>query len=349
VPDDLDSPGDAIPEGPIPEGPIPDDAIEPLTRRERLRAAAARARDLIEEKRGTSATVSVAFDAFGHDTEAGGPVLAAALGFRVFLFMVPYVGFFLIVGGYLSDWFDRAPQKMFTTRGIAALTASGISSAKDLSGFTRFSALVLVTYALFLSARSFVKVLRIVHTLVWSVPPTRLLHPTRATFVFMGTVTAGLGISGLIDVLTNRVVVGGVVALVLYTFVPFTLWWFVSFWLPHGEADLLGLIPGSVVFALGVEVLHVFTVVWFPHSLESKSEIYGAIGTALALLLWAYLLGRLMTVGAALNVALWRRRKAEPPPPPGFIAAVPIFGEHLGRMWTRLTGYTPATNAPDSS
>jgi uncharacterized BrkB/YihY/UPF0761 family membrane protein len=332
VPDDLDDPGAASP---------PAAAVEPPTRRERLRARAAQARELIEDKRETSATVSVAFDAFGHDTEAGGPVLAAALGFRVFLFMVPYVGFLLIAGGYFSDWFDRAPQKMFTTRGIAALTAKGISSADDLSGFTRFSALILVTYALFLSARSFVKVLRIVHTLVWNVAPTRLLHPTRATFVFLGTVTAALGLSGLIDVLTNRVVVGGVVALVLYTFVPFALWWVVSWWLPHGDADILGIAPGAVVFALGVEVLHVFTIVWFPHSLQSKSEIYGAIGSALVLLLWAYLLGRLMTVAAALNVALWRRRKAEPPPPPAFIAKTPIFGDRLGRLWTRLTGYTP--------
>jgi uncharacterized BrkB/YihY/UPF0761 family membrane protein len=330
--DDLDDPGDASP---------PAAAVEPRTRRERLRARAAQARGIIEGKRETSATVSVAFDAFGHDTEAGGPVLAAALGFRVFLFMVPYVGFLLIGGGYIGDLFDRAPQDMFTTRGIAALTAKGISSADDLSGFTRFSALILVTYALFLSSRSFVKVLRIVHTLVWHVAPTRLLHPTRATFVFLGTVTVGLGLSGLIDVLTNRVVVGGVVALVLYTFVPFALWWVVSWWLPHGDCDLLGLAPGAAVFALGVEVLHVFTVVWFPHSLESKSEIYGAIGIALALLLWAYLLGRLMTVAAALNVALWRRRRAEPPAPPAFIAKVPVFGDRLGRWWTLLTGYTP--------
>ncbi len=33
----------------------------------------------------------------------------------------------------------------------------------------------------------------------------------------------------------------------------------------------------------GVEVLHVLTVVWFPHEIESKSEIYGALGGALVL------------------------------------------------------------------
>ena len=195
---------------------------------------------------------------------------------------------------------------------------------------------MLVTYALFLSARSFVKVLRIVHMLVWRVAPTRLLHTTRATFVFIAVVTVGLSISGVIDVLTNRVVVGGVVALVLYILVPFSLWWVVSWWLPHGECDILGLVPGAAVFAIGVEILHVFTVVWFPHSLESKSEIYGAIGTALALLFWAYLLGRLMTFAAALNVALWRRRESDPSEPPDFLVRTPVIGDLIRAIWTTL-------------
>jgi uncharacterized BrkB/YihY/UPF0761 family membrane protein len=312
------------------------DAAEHLTRRQRLRAASDRARGIIEEKRETSATVSLAFDAFGHDTEAGGPVLAAALGFRVFLFIVPYVGFFLIVLGFIGDAFDRSPEEMFQTRGIAALTAKGISTGHDLSTWTRITAFVLVTYALFLSARSFVKVLRIVHMLVWRTRPTRLLHTTRATLVFIATVTVSLGISGVIDVLTNRVVVGGVVALVLYILVPFGLWWGVSWWLPHGECDILGLVPGAVVFAVGVEILHVFTVVWFPHSLESKSEIYGAIGIALALLFWAYLLGRLMTFAAALNVALWRRRESDPSEPPDFLVRTPVIGDLIRTIWTTL-------------
>jgi uncharacterized BrkB/YihY/UPF0761 family membrane protein len=334
---------------------VPDDASQPSggeatppSRIERLRAAAKRAQDVIQGKRETSATVSVAFDAFGHDTEAGGPVLAAALGFRVFLFMVPYVGFFLIVLGFVGDVFDKKPEEMFHTRGIAALTAKGISTGHDLSTGARITAFVLVAYALFLSSRSFVKVLRIVHLLVWRDAPTRLLHTTRAALVFIATVTAALVVSGLIDVLTNRVVVGGVVALALYILVPFSLWWVVSWWLPHGDCDLIGLIPGAAVFALGVELLHVFTVVWFPHSLESKSEIYGAIGIALALLFWAYLLGRLMTFAAALNVALWRRREDDPSVPPRVLVAMPIVGDLVGAVWKALAG-TRKVPPPDAA
>ena len=196
---------------------------------------------------------------------------------------------------------------------------------------------VFVTYALFLGARSFVKVLRIVHTLVWRVAPSRTPHTTRATFVFIAVVTVAIVLSGLIDSLRARLAIGAVVAFVLFIIVVFALWWVVSWWLPHGDCDLLGLVPGAVVFAVGVEALQIFTLVWFPRSMKSKSEIYGTIGSALVLLFWAYLLGRLIAVSAVLNVALWRGRGAHRPSLPGFVVGLPLVGDRLGRLWSRLT------------
>jgi uncharacterized BrkB/YihY/UPF0761 family membrane protein len=320
----------------------PDDvtpAREPdaaLSRLDRVRAAMDQARERVQAKRATSPTVAVAFDAFGHDAEAGGSVLAAALGFRVVLFLVPYVGFLLIIARYVSDLFHRDSTQLVSGRGIAALTANGITTAQDWSRGARFAALIVVAYALFLSARSFLKVLRIVHTLVWRVPPSRPRHATRATFVFIGVVTVSIVLSALIDALRYRVLIGAVLALVLYMFVAFAVWWLVSWWLPHGDCDLLGLAPGAIVFAVGGEALHLATVWWFPHAMASKSELYGTIGTALALLFWAYLLGRVMAAGATLNFALWSRRHPGSPPP-DFVIALPIVGELLGRVWTRLT------------
>jgi hypothetical protein len=65
--------------------------------------------------------------------------------------------------------------------------------------------------------------------------------------------------------------------------------------------------PGAVVFAIGMEVLHLVTVYWISGQVEHKTETYGAIGFALALLLWAYLLGRLITSAAVINETLWTR------------------------------------------
>ena len=55
--------------------------------------------------------------------------------------------------------------------------------------------------------------------------------------------------------------------------------------------------------------LHIVTVYWIAHEVESKTDTYGAIGAALALLLWSYLLGRLITASAVINASLWQRRE----------------------------------------
>jgi uncharacterized BrkB/YihY/UPF0761 family membrane protein len=40
-----------------------------------------------------------------------------------------------------------------------------------------------------------------------------------------------------------------------------------------------------------------------------KTSTYGAVGVALAVLLWVYILGRIMVGSAGLNAALWYRRE----------------------------------------
>jgi uncharacterized BrkB/YihY/UPF0761 family membrane protein len=51
------------------------------------------------------------------------------------------------------------------------------------------------------------------------------------------------------------------------------------------------------------------TVYWIAHVVSSKTATYGAIGSALALLLWSYLLGRLVIVSTVLNATLWFRSR----------------------------------------
>jgi uncharacterized BrkB/YihY/UPF0761 family membrane protein len=190
---------------------------------------------------------------------------------------------------------------------MARLTVQAVSSAADLSGWARFTAVIVVTYALVLSARSLVKVLNIIHALVWDVPRTKLRSANRAALVFIGSITVLVALSACITLLRGVYSWGGLTALILYTSLPFAIWCWVSWWMPHRDCPLVGLMPGALVFAIGSEVLQIVTVVWFPHYITGKSQVYGAIGIALVMLLWAYLLGRLITLGIVLNAALWAR------------------------------------------
>jgi uncharacterized BrkB/YihY/UPF0761 family membrane protein len=301
-----------------------------------VRAAVSSARELIDGKRQTSTIVATAFNAYGEEVRAGGPVLSAALAFRIFLFFTPFVAAYVMIFGFIADIFNRDPNSLFRGKGIAALTARGITTSENLSIGARIVTLVLVLYALVLSARSFLKVIHMVHTLVWRETPRPLRHTNRPALIFIAIVTAAVLLSAAIGALEARLVIGGLVALALFTFVPFGLWWFVTWWLPHGDCDRLGLIPGAAVFAIGFELLFVATVVWFPHYIQSKSDVYGALGGAVALLLWAYLLGRVVTLGSALNVALWQQRPATRLAVPAFIAKLPLVGAIVVRGWDWL-------------
>jgi uncharacterized BrkB/YihY/UPF0761 family membrane protein len=79
--------------------------------------------------------------------------------------------------------------------------------------------------------------------------------------------------------------------------------------LPHADAPPRALIPGALFIAVGMEVMHLLTTYWIGHLVARKSHSYGAVGIALAVLLWVYILGRIIVGSAGLNATLWRRHQ----------------------------------------
>jgi len=85
------------------------------------------------------------------------------------------------------------------------------------------------------------------------------------------------------------------------------LWLAVSVLLPHADAHWRALLPGALLFALGVGLMHFATVYWFAPKLAKEGALYGSLGTAAVLLLWLYILSRIVVASAFLNATRWRR------------------------------------------
>ena len=51
-------------------------------------------------------------------------------------------------------------------------------------------------------------------------------------------------------------------------------------------------------------------VFYFAPKLERSSELYGVLGLSAVLLVWLYVLARLVTGAAFLNATIWERRYA---------------------------------------
>jgi uncharacterized BrkB/YihY/UPF0761 family membrane protein len=282
----------------------------------RLKGEQARVRRLIsdtqqrlERARPRSPVVDAAFRAVDRDVETGGVVLAGAVAFRVFLFLVPYV-FVAVVGfGVAADAAGRDASDLARDGGIGGLVAKSISGASDLSGVARFTALVVGLFALLLGTRALYKVLRIVYGLIWGVPAGKPKSQAKAVLAVLGLATGGFLFVGLLDQIGERSLPFKIGALLISSLVPFMLALIANITLPRQPTRWPDLVPGAIVLTIGVLGLHVITVVWIAHELESKTDTYGAIGAALALLLWSYLLGRLITASAVVNASLWQRRE----------------------------------------
>jgi len=263
----------------------------------------------LERSRPNSPLIDAGFRALDRDVSTGGVVLAGAVAFRVFLFVVPYV-FVAVVGfGLAAEAADQDAGDLARQSGIGGLVAKAVSGASDLSGFSRVTALVVALVALLFGTRSLLKVLRIVFGLVWGVTPPKLERPALSMLGLLGLSTVAFAFTALLDNLRNRSFGLGLIGIAVASFIPLVVSLVASVYLPRQPTRWPDLIPGAVVLTVGVFGLHLVTVFWIAHEVESKTDTYGAIGAALALLLWSYLLGRLITASAVVNASLWERRQ----------------------------------------
>ena len=289
----------------------------------RLKAAQARTieqvnqlRRRLEASRPRSRTIDSAFLALARDTEAGGGVLAAAVAFRVFMFMIPYIFGVVALFDVAGSISGEDPQSVAKSWGIGGLMAQAVhASTKHLHSSSRFVALVAIALVVLLAGRALLKTLRIVHGLVWRVPVRRQARATRAVFVLIALITMSLLLSVAVERLRAASGLGGLGVILLYTALPCAIWLVLEFALPHAaDAGWKDLIPGAILFGIAALALHLFTVYWVAHLIVRKSATYGAVGAALALLLWAYVFGRIMTGSAVLNASLWARAHPGEPP-----------------------------------
>jgi uncharacterized BrkB/YihY/UPF0761 family membrane protein len=308
-----DDPGDVagVPEagGPLSPPPARESIRERVTH---LRERAERTRAGIEARRADSASIDTALEAVERDAQSGGGVLAAAVAFRLFMFLVPYA-FVMCTGfGLASTAAGQDPGDAARSAGITGLLASAVASTSTLSLANRLVALFLGGFALALTARSLIRVLWIVHRLIWRVQPPRKPSPW-APLILIGLVTALFALGDLTSWVGSQSLLLRFVAFLMTIVISGGAWFLASWLLPRDDCALLALLPGALIVGLGVGVLQILTVTYVVHVVTRKSALYGAIGIALALLLWTYFAGRLLTAATAANASLWKHRSGHQP------------------------------------
>ncbi len=282
----------------------------PVGEKKRKAALRVRAEQLSERaqtEREHHSSLDAVFEIVDTDIEVGGGIIAGALCFRLFLWLLPLALVFVGGLGVIAGATSESPKAAAHAVGIAGLVSSEFQSTATTS--SPWHALLVGVPLLILATRSVLRVLIGVHRLVWADERAAAPKPTvKATVVLLAGMLCLFGLAGLASWLRAHAVglgVGGTIA-VAAGFAG--TWLLISLRLPHRGVHWTALVPGALAFGLGLGVIQVFAIYLLAPYALAKQGTYGVLGIAAALLLGLFILGRLIVAAAEINATLWRRK-----------------------------------------
>jgi uncharacterized BrkB/YihY/UPF0761 family membrane protein len=274
-----------------------------------VRVRAARVRDRALEFAPRAPGYHHALRALRHDQRHGGGLLAGALAFRLFGALLPLALVITVILGYATTVDRSAPGKAGDAVGIGPTVLDSVGESARLSAGTRWSVLLFAVLALLWSANSAARSIRAVHSLAWEGGVGRFARPLPAALLLLGTIVAFSAVIGAASKARAELGVAGLLVSIVALGAFFAIWLGVSLLLPHSDTDWRALVPGAVLVAIGVQVIHLGTVLFIANKLQRASETYGSLGVAFTLLLWLFVVSRVIVASAMLNAALAERRR----------------------------------------
>jgi membrane protein len=285
--------------------PGPDEGPPPGSRLMRARDQARQAGDWANERLPGAPLVVAALE---RERLAAAGLLAGGLAYRLFFWLVP-LG--LVLASVLSFWVDedrvglQDAARNFGISGAATQSAmKAISEQHHARWYLLLAGLVLLVWF----GIGVIRALNVAHSIAWNIRPERLRRPLFAGVAFSGIVISLIAVSASTQFLREEYGVTGLwLTVALFVFYLGAVLWIMDK-LPHRSASWRDLLPGALLVALGTEVIHLVVVLYLVPKLGHSSELYGALGSATVILLWLYLLARLLVAAAFLNAALWDHR-----------------------------------------
>jgi uncharacterized BrkB/YihY/UPF0761 family membrane protein len=265
-----------------------------------------------EAERQRHRSVDALYEIVERDAEVGGGLIAAALAYRLFIWLLP-VALVAVAGlGIAADASSGTPEDAAESLGFEGLISNSVANAAESPN--RWYALLIGIPILVWATRSLLRALIGAHRLVWGDVRTSVTKPTIVrSLEFLGLLLCLAAVSAAASALRSWSTFPGLAATVVAVAPYAGLWLVIALRLPHGEAPWTALVPGALVYGVGTEIVHgVIAYVITPWAL-AKQGTYGALGLAAALLLCLFLISRLVVSSAVVNATLWERSRTARP------------------------------------
>lgn len=291
------------------------DAREPMEppvtgRRARLAQRGRLVRAQADEARARHSSLDLGLGLVERDSAIGGGLLAGALAYRLFVFLLPTTLLLVSGLGLYAGSVDKSPGKVAEEAGLHGLIASEVSASA--SGRHRGIVFLLMVPAVLYAMVTLYRAIAKVHAIAWHGSGRRARITGRGVAVFAAALLLQLVALEIVGWVRRNDQVGGLAALLLYLALASGAWLAVSAQLPHRDVRWQRLLPGALLFGVGLLFVNIFNVYITTRLVENRANTYGALGIATALLFSLVLVGRLIVVSAELNASLSEPRTRKP-------------------------------------
>ena len=278
-----------------------------------------RARHEFERARQQHAAVRFAAEAFEKDRARAGGLLAGGLAYRVFLWQIPLALFLVSAFGLVTQLADEQPSDLARRIGMTAALAGSIADAVSASGSARWWLLILGAFLTVWAGRGVYRGVRLVSELAWD-ERGRPVSSLKASLVVTGFGLLTVALQILLPKVTESLGVPAVMRFVFGLILASALSLWVLSLLPRADAPWTALVPGAILFGVGIRALGLAAATYFAYRLDHSSDLYGAMGIAIVMMLYLFVVARVFVAAQFLNATLYHRREAVAPSeaaPPG--------------------------------
>jgi uncharacterized BrkB/YihY/UPF0761 family membrane protein len=267
-----------------------------------------RARTEFERARDRHASVRIVVQAFESDRRRAGGLLAGGLAYKIFLWQIPLVLFLVSAFGLVVDLSGDDPADVARQTGMTAALASAIAKAVAASGSARWWLMLLGAFVTIWAGRGVYRGVRLVSELAWDARAPKG-NSLKGSLAVTGIGLLAIAMQVLLLKAFSALDVPGVVEFLVGLLLASALsLWMLSL-LPRDDAPWQAVLPGAILFGVGLRLLGLAASTYFAVRLDRTSDLYGALGIAIVMMLYLFVLARLFVAAQFLNATLYRRRQ----------------------------------------
>lgn len=231
--------------------------------------------------------------------------MASAVTLSAFLSIFPIllvaVGVLGVVAGKKPDIAGEIVRQFNLKNEASMLVHNAVKTAEESKG----TASVIGVLGLLWSGLGLVGALSYAINSIWQVKGRGILERAYGLLWLAGAVALlsfSVTATALLRYLPDWFTPLGIVVACFFNAALF-LWTFRI--LGNNDVPWRGLLPGSILGAIGLEILMVTGGYYVPRVIASSSALYGSLGVVFAILAWLLFFGRLVVYSCTLNVVRW--------------------------------------------